>query len=233
MFGCNTYCARLLTNGGGQIAKPLSLAIGIGDNARAKTVLLKFNRHRLANLKGRLLNARTNRNTHITHARAALNKFAQGRWNYFTHHSAPTSMHRGHHTRVNIRDQNRNAIRNANGKNLPRVASKNGVALHKWRRATNNVGLAIRLQHGATMHLRGAHKLSFIHGASLQQAPPIFIHTLPLIRFARRVGNSQIQTVKWRRTDAANTRAERVRKSRGMQQWRAQPRDSVGGFNQP
>ena len=142
-------------------------------------------------------------------------------------------MHRGHNARVNIRDKNWDTICNTNGKHMTGVPGKNGVALHKWRRVTNHVGLAIRLQHSATMHLRGAHKLSFIHGASLQQAPPIFIHTLPLIWFTRRVGNSQIQTVKGRRTDSANARAERVRKSSGMQQWRAQPRDSVGGFNQP
>ena len=78
-------------------------------------MLLKFNRNRLANLKGRLLNARTNRNAHIAHARAALDKFAQGRWNNFTHHSAPTSMHRGHNARVNIRDQNWNTIGDTNG----------------------------------------------------------------------------------------------------------------------
>ena len=233
MFGCNTCPARLLANGCGQIAKPLSLAIGIGNNARAKATLLKLKRNRLANLKGRLLNARTNRNAHIAHVRASGGKFTQSRWNYFIHHSPPTRMHRGHNARVNIRDQNWNTICNTNGERMTGVPGKNGVALHKWRRVANHVGLMIRLQYSATMHLRGAHKLTITHSNRTQKASPIFIHTLPLIRFTRRVGNSQIQAVKGRRTDAANARAERVRKSRGMQQWRTQPRDSVGGFNQP
>ena len=66
-------------------------------------------------------------------ARAARDKFAKCRGNNFTHNAAPTRMHRGHHARGNIRDKNGNAIGNANGQHVARIARKNGVALHKWR----------------------------------------------------------------------------------------------------
>jgi hypothetical protein len=129
----NASRQRLQVDGRRQIAQPLCMAVWIWHYARAKSPLLKFKRDGLANLKGRLLNTRTNRHADIMHARAASDKFAKCRGNNFTHNAAPTRMHRGHHARGNVRDKNGNAIGHANGQHVARVARKNGVALHKWR----------------------------------------------------------------------------------------------------